>query len=140
MVCCLFCQRLEIARTTGNREAECATLCNLGNCFRSSGKLKESLEYYLLVSCVSTNYHNISAELWSLGTHNPISVLQQSLHSQNLELSRATGNVSGEIVSLLNLGITCEILDKLDKAIEWHTLVRLTSSQPLQPLWHVALW
>ena len=40
-----------------------------------------------------------------------------------MELSRATGSVKGEIVSLLNLGVTCELLDQLDKAIEWHTLV-----------------
>ena len=42
---------------------------------------------------------------------------------QNLELSRATGNRQGEVVSLLNLGTTCELLEQLDKAVEWHTLV-----------------
>ena len=42
---------------------------------------------------------------------------------QNLELSRASGYKQGEEVSLLNLGTTCELLDELDKAIEWHTLV-----------------
>ena len=31
--------------------------------------------------------------------------------------------MSGEVVCLLNLGTTCELLNKLDKAIEWHTLV-----------------
>ena len=51
-----------------------------------------------------------------------------SCGSQNLELSRATGNVKGEIVSLLNLGVTCELLDQLDKAIEWHTLVSYWST------------
>ena len=45
---------------------------------------------------------------------------------QNLELTRAMGNVSGESVSLLNLGTTCELLNRLDKAIEWHTLVSIT--------------
>ena len=39
-------------------------------------------------------------------------------------MTRAIGNTSGEVVCLLNLGATCELLNKLDKAIEWHTLVR----------------
>ena len=43
--------------------------------------------------------------------------------SQNLELTRAINDVSGEMVTLLNLGTTCELLNCLDKAIEWHTLV-----------------
>ena len=42
---------------------------------------------------------------------------------QNLELSQASGYRHSEEVSLLNLGTTCELLGKLDKAIEWHTLV-----------------
>ena len=45
---------------------------------------------------------------------------------QNLELSRASGYRHSEEVSLLNLGTTCELLNKLDKAIEWHTLVSWT--------------
>ena len=40
-----------------------------------------------------------------------------------MELSRTIGYKHGEIVSLLNLGTTCEQLEQLDKAIEWHTLV-----------------
>jgi hypothetical protein len=43
-------------------------------------------------------------------------------YTLNLELSRASGYKQGEEVSLLNLGTTCELLDELDKAIEWHTL------------------
>ena len=43
--------------------------------------------------------------------------------SQNLELTQAINDISGEMVSLLNLGTTCELLNCLDKAIEWHTLV-----------------
>ena len=42
-------QRLELVRTIGDRQSECCTLCNLGNCFRSTGKLEEAMEYYLLV-------------------------------------------------------------------------------------------
>ena len=46
--------------------------------------------------------------------------------SQNLDLSRAAGYRHGEIVSLLNLGTTCELIGQPDRAIEWHTLVRRT--------------
>ena len=110
-------QRLEVARTTGDRKTECCTLCNLGNCFRATGKLQESADYYLLVRDSPQGGQRVGTvmTLFSCG-------------SQNLELSRATGNVKGEIVSLLNLGVTCELLDQLDKAIEWHTLVSYWST------------
>ena len=42
---------------------------------------------------------------------------------QNLELTRSLGHKSGEVVTLLNLGTTYELLNKLDQAIEWYTLV-----------------
>ena len=44
-----------------------------------------------------------------------------------MELSQVTRNFPVEMVSLLNLGITCELMNKLDKAIEWHTLVSLNT-------------
>lgn len=44
-------------------------------------------------------------------------------YHQNLELSRAIGYREGEIVSILNLGTTCRLVEQLDRAIEWHTLV-----------------
>lgn len=43
--------------------------------------------------------------------------------AQNLELTRSLENKSGEVVTLLNLGTTYELLNKLDQAIEWYTLV-----------------
>ena len=42
---------------------------------------------------------------------------------QNLELTRSLEHKSGEVVTLLNLGTTYELLNKLDQAIEWYTLV-----------------
>ena len=59
------------------------------------------------------NEFNIAVYIWRLLLTSP----------QNLELSRATGSRQGEVVSLLNLGTTCELLEQLDKAVEWHTLV-----------------
>lgn len=47
---------------------------------------------------------------------------------QSLELNRASGNRQGESVCLVNLGTTCEMLDQLDKAIEYHTLVSFDST------------
>lgn len=53
------------------------------------------------------------------------------LHLQNLELTRSLEYKAGEVVTLLNLGTTYELLNKLDQAIEWYTLVssNLTNSQ-----------
>lgn len=45
------------------------------------------------------------------------------LSLQNLELTRSLEHKSGEVVTLLNLGTTYELLNKLDQAIEWYTLV-----------------
>lgn len=42
---------------------------------------------------------------------------------QNLELTRSLEHKSGEVVTLLNLGTTYELMNKLDQAIEWYTLV-----------------
>ena len=40
-----------------------------------------------------------------------------------MELTRSLEHKSGEVVTLLNLGTTYELLNKLDQAIEWYTLV-----------------
>ena len=56
-MCLCLAQRLEMARRVGNRRTECCALCNLGNCFRASGKLQEAMEYYLLVSLLC---HDVS--------------------------------------------------------------------------------
>ena len=45
------------------------------------------------------------------------------VHVQGYELAQVTGSHRVEMVALLNLGATCELSDKLDKAVEWHTLV-----------------
>lgn len=34
-------------------------------------------------------------------------------------------------MALLNLGTTCEMMGNIDKAIEWHTLVRYKSKKNL---------
>ena len=47
---------------------------------------------------------------------------------QSLEQNRASGNRQGESVCLVNLGTTCEMLDQLDKAIEYHTAVSFDST------------
>ena len=62
------------------------------------------------------------------------------VHTQNLELCRATGDKEGEIVSLLNLGTTCELMDELDKAIEWHTLVSYKGKRFIAELQVCALY
>ena len=138
----LLTQAIALARGTGNRYIEDATLGRLGNCHFCLGHYRQAIDLFrqaLAIARDTGNRHGEDTALCNLGLcHQQLGDYRQAidLFRQALAIARDTGNRHGEDTALCNLGLCHQHLGGYRQAIDLLTqaldLARDTGNSSIQ--------